>query len=134
MKQRMSRFAILGVLALGLSAITAQAETKFDPAEPTVNGHYQVAGNWSELKHGWNTLILKVTDMNEQAVAGAKVTVVYEMVGMPMNPPDKPVEDKGDGTYEKRVFFGMKGTWKFDITVNSNSLEDTLSRQQEITK
>lgn len=38
----------------------------------------------------------------------------------------------GDGTYEKQVFIGMKGTWQFDITVDANSMEDALSSQQKI--
>lgn len=133
MRQFISTFALLGVFVLGLGA-RAFAETPFDPPEPTANGHYQVAGNWSELKRGWNVLVLKLTDMDQQPVNGATVTVVYDMVGMPMNPPDRPIVEKGDGVYEKQVFLGMRGTWKFDTTVNANTVEDTHSRTQEVTR
>lgn len=51
MKQILSRIAILTILisCLGLPAF---AEANFGSAEVTKNGLYQIAGNWSELKHG----------------------------------------------------------------------------------
>lgn len=131
MKQIASRFAVLAILISCLS-LPAFAETNFTSAQITRNGLYQIEGNWSELKHGWSKLVLKISNQNQQLVAGAKVNVAYEMIGMPMNPPNKPVVDMGDGTYEKQVFIGMKGTWQFDITVDSNAEQDTLSSQQNI--
>ena len=104
----------------------------FDTAEPTVNNQYQISGNWSELKRGLGILTLKITDTSAQSVTGANVVVAYDMATMPMNPPDKPVEEKGDGVYEKRVFLGMRGTWKFNLSIKANSVEDTLTKLQDI--
>ena len=105
---------------------------ELDAAEPTVNKQYQISGNWSEIKRGWGVLTLKVTNADEQAVTGAKVVTTYEMATMPMNPPDRPVEEIGEGIYEKKIFVGMRGPWKFNISVTVNSVEDTLTRLQDI--
>lgn len=132
MKQILSRMTMLAILSSCIN-LSAFADTKFDPPQVTANGQYQLEGNWSELKHGWSNLILKVTGQDQQPVIGAKVDVAYDMVGMPMNPPSKPVVDKGDGTYVKPVFVGMRGTWQFDIAVTEAVKgEDTLSRQQKV--
>ncbi|MEK6706350.1 MAG: FixH family protein [Bdellovibrionota bacterium] len=125
--------AALGLMITNGSYAFAE-DAGLDAPEVTANSHYQVSGNWSQLKRGWNVLTLKVTDVAGQSIIGATVTVDYDMVEMPMSPPNKPVEDKGGGFYEKRVFLGMKGKWKFDITVNSNAVEDTLIKIQEVTK
>ncbi|HAZ14658.1 MAG: hypothetical protein A2X86_06220 [Bdellovibrionales bacterium GWA2_49_15] len=105
---------------------------EFDAAEPTVNQQYKISGNWSELKRGWGILTLKVTDASEQAVTGAKVVVPYDMTTMSMHPPENAVEEKGDGLYEKKIFLGMRGTWKFNISIDSNSVVDTLTKLQDI--
>lgn len=115
-----SLFAIVALMAL------------FDPAEPTANQKFLVSGNWSELKRGWNTLVLRVTDADQQPVPGAAVSVAYEMVGMPMNPPQNPVIDKGDGIYEKRIFLGMRGEWRFDTTIQLDESSDTHARVEDV--
>ena len=99
--------------------------TTFDPAERTQKGHYEITGNWSELKRGTNTLVLKITDSNtHEAVAGAAVTVDYDMVEMPTNPPNNAINETAPGTYEKVVFLGMRGQWKFHTLVDKSSLQD----------
>lgn len=133
MKKLLIAIWITGVIGGGSAAALAD-ELKMDASEPTANATYQISGNWSELKRGWNTLVLKVADPTNQAVLGAQVTVTYDMVEMPMSPPEKPVEEKGDGIYEKRIFLGMKGTWLFNTVVNSNGEGDTLTRNQEVTR
>ena len=133
MKTTVSILALYSALSL-FAGGAALAEARLDPPEPTVNGHYQVAGNWSELKRGWNTLVLKVTDSGQTAMTGATVKVAYDMVGMPMNPPDRPVVEKGDGIYEKRVFLGMPGSWKFDTEVTSGDVADSHGKIQEVTQ
>ncbi len=130
MRKIVSSILMLG--ALGIVVCEANAATKFDPPEATVNNYYQIEGNWSELKKGWSTLVLKISDQDQKPVVGATVTVAYDMVGMPMNPPNKPVVDKGDGTYEKPVFVGMRGNWRFDVTVEDNARADGLSHLQKI--
>lgn len=131
MKQILSRIAVLAFLISTLS-LTAFADSNFDQPETTQNGHYQIKGNWSELKHGWNKLILKILNQEQQPVVGAKVEIAYEMLDMPMDPPNKPVLDKGDGSYEKQVFIGMKGAWEFNISVNDKANVDTLTLQQKV--
>lgn len=133
----MIRFLIATTLMITTAVSFSYADNTslaLDPAELTKNGNYQIAGNWSELKRGWNTLKLYITDTANQPTTGASVKVVYDMIGMPMNPPDKPVEEKGDGNYEKQVFLGMKGDWQFDVTVNKDSIEDSLMRIENIEK
>ena len=131
MKRILSRIAILTFLIATFS-LTAFADANFDQPVITQNGHYQIEGNWSELKRGWCKLILKISNQEQQPVVGAQVAVAYDMADMPMSPPNKPVLDKGDGTYEKQVFLGMRGTWQFDITVNDNTNTDTLTLQQKV--
>jgi hypothetical protein len=101
---------------------------------PTANGHYTIKGNWSDLKHGNNTLILQVSDASGASVSGATVGIGYDMVEMPMNAPDRPVVEKQNGQYEKSIFTGMKGDWQFDITVTKNGIEDTLTKIHNISK
>ena len=104
------------------------------PGRPTANGHYTIKGNWSDLKHGNNTLILQVSDASGAPVSGATVDIGYDMVEMPMNAPDKPVIEKQNGQYEKSIFTGMKGDWQFDITITKNGIEDTLTKIHNISK
>lgn len=113
-------------------AFTANAQIKFDPAELTTNGNYQIEGNWSQLKRGWNLLVIKVSTPTQQPLVGINLGVIYDMVGMPMSPPDKPVVDKRDGTYEKQVFIGMKGDWKFDLKLTDAAKFDLFTRQQRV--
>ncbi|MGK5087366.1 FixH family protein, partial [Bdellovibrionota bacterium FG-2] len=125
MKHIISTLAIFGTLALVSETLSF--------ADATANGTYDISGNWSELKRGWNTLTLKVVNTDQQGVTGATVSVAYDMKGMTMSPPDRPVEEK-DGAYEKKVFIGMNGTWKFDATVSAGGVDDTLSKEVLITK
>ena len=92
---------ILLTLALIALGATPKMTWALDKAEATVGGKYQVSANWSELKRGWNVLTIKVEDADRNTVSGATVTVPYDMATMPMNPPQKPVLDKGEGIYEK---------------------------------
>ncbi len=124
---------ILGIFCGGSNPSWADSNLiKLDPAQQSANGYYQIAGTWSELKLGWNVLTLKITDSNSNPVTGAELKVTYDMVGMPMNPPDKPVEEKGKGRYNKQVFFGMRGLWRFDLTIHKDIVEDTLLRIENI--
>jgi hypothetical protein len=102
--------------------------------DPTKNGHYLIDANWSELKRGWNTFLMLVTDQNDQPVEDAKVTVTYDMLAHPMHPPEKPVIDRGNGTYEKSIFLGMIGRWKFDFSVAKDGVEDGVSVVREVSK
>ncbi|MBI2521871.1 MAG: hypothetical protein HYV97_15755 [Bdellovibrio sp.] len=110
----------------------AATAIEFDVAEPTVNNQYQISGNWSELKRGWGILTLKITNTEEQSVTGAKVVIPYDMATMSMRPPEYAVEEKGEGIYEKKIFLGMRGAWKFNISIDSNSVVDTLTKLQDI--
>jgi hypothetical protein len=131
----MKRFIIAVLVTAGFCFQNISfADETLDPGEFTVNGKYKIAVNWSELKRGWNSLILKITDAEENRVSEASVTVTYDMIGMPMNPPDKPVEEKSASVYEKKVFLGMQGKWQFDISVIKNTVEDTLKRIEDIKK
>ena len=131
MKQVFNRIAMLGILCMGL---TAFAQTKFDPAEVTSKGTYQVEANWSQLKRGWNLLVIKVSTPTQQPLAGLNLSVDYDMMGMPMSPPNKPIVDKKDGTYEKQVFMGMPGDWKFDLKLSDAAKADTFTRQQRVSQ
>ena len=131
MKQILNRVALLGILFM---AVTVQAVTQFDPPELTANGQYQVEGNWSQLKRGWNVLIVKISSPTQQPLAGLKLDIAYDMVGMPMSPPNKTIVDKKDGTYEKQVFFGMQGDWKFQFKLNDAVKADVLVRQQRVSQ
>lgn len=128
MRKVLSYMTMLAILSTFVG-INAFAETKFDPPQVTANGQYQIEANWSELKRGWSVLVLRIINQDHQAISGGKVEVAYNMVSMDMNPPDKPIVDKGDGTFEKQVFLGMKGGWKFDISIDDKSNADSLSHQ-----
>lgn len=132
MNKRFISFLILGLTALSSPVRADDNPPQMDQPEVTKNGSYEISGNWSELKRAWNTLTLKITDRNKQPVTGAKVTVVYDMVDMPMTPPERPVVEKGDGVYEKRVFPGMRGDWQFDTTVEKDNAKDTHIKIQNI--
>jgi len=127
---RTALFFSLLVFALGVFA----NETKLDPAENADHNRYKIAANWSELKTGWNTLTMQITSPDAIPTTEAMVEVVYDMVGMPMKPPQKPVVEKGDGYYEKQVFFGVAGNWKLDMTIMSGEVEDTHSKIEYIEK
>jgi hypothetical protein len=116
----------------GISTLSFADSVKFDPAEASANGMYHIAGTWSQLKTSWDNLDLNVVDDHNQPVAGATVTIKYQMVGMPMGTPDRPVVDKGDGVYEKQVFLGMRGKWQFDVLVNKGSTQDSLTHFQDV--
>ena len=114
------------------SISTASLATEFSPREPGTNSIYFVGGNWLELQRGWNTLKLKITASDESVVTGADVTVNYDMLGHSMHPPIKPVIEVGDGVYEKQVFLGMRGAWKFDTHIQKDATEDTHSKTQDV--
>ncbi len=100
-------------------------------AEPTAQGYFLVSGNWAQLKRGGNVLVLKITDSESKALTQANVKVAYDMVEMSMNPPDNPVEEKENGVYEKKIFLGMKGHWKFKTTIAVGPLPDPLKDTHE---
>lgn len=131
MKNLLTRFALLSALSICVMS-GVRADTKFDPAETTDSGKYFIEANWSELHHAWSVLTLKISDSELRPVTDAKVRVLYDMAAMPMNPPDKPIVNKGDGTYEKRVFLGMLGVWNFEINVDAAPTEDVLKHSQKI--
>lgn len=121
------------VMLVTMPPSIASDNNTLDPAELTVQEIYQVSGNWSSLKRGWNTLILKISDSQNQSISQAKVTVKYDMATMPMNPPDNPVVEKEGGVYEKSIFLGMRGDWKFDISI-ARDQSDTLGKTTNIHK
>ena len=100
------------------------------PREPSANGLYQIEANWTDLKRGWNILTFVVTDANQQPVSRQNIDMVYDMIGMPMSPPNNPVVEKGNGNYEKKIFLGMSGTWKFDMKLKVNNVEDKFTKTQ----
>ncbi len=110
----------------------SQLSIALDQPEATVNGAYQVEGNWSGLKLGWNMLELKITDASGQSVIGETLDMTYDMVGMPMSPPNNSIIEKGNGQYEKKIFLGMSGKWKFDMKLTKNTIEDSFSKIQNI--
>lgn len=112
----------------------ANADTKFDPPEASQHGVYQIAANWSEMHHGWSVLTIKLTDATKAPVKGAELQIDYDMTGMPMSPPQKPVVEKDEGIYEKKVFFGMTGEYFFDFKIKAKSSEDTFSHKEVIKK
>ena len=122
------------VFSLLLVSSSGKADLTLDAAEPTANGSYQISANWSELKRGWNQLVFQLTDANQQLVSGAIVTIKYNMIGMNMDPPDNPVVETQSGVYEKKIFLGMNGNWKFDSRVIKQSVEDTHSKTQGVLK
>ncbi len=130
----MKKVFVVGFMMCAMISVSSASEDVLDPADLTVQGVYQVSSNWSTLKRGWNVLILRVLDSQNQPVSSAKVIVKYDMATMPMNPPDKPVIEKEDGIYEKSIFLGMKGNWKFDISIAEESQNDTLSKTINIVK
>lgn len=121
-------FFLLSFMAVANAQNSNTPPPTLDPAEQSANGTFLVEGNWSKFARGWNVLVLHITDENQKPIAGANVAMVYEMVGMAMNPPQNPVEDKGDGYYEEKVFLGMKGDWKFDATIKVGDSQDTYSK------
>jgi hypothetical protein len=70
-----------------LGLILSSGAGIFACPEQTVNHQYWVNTNLSDMKRGWNTMTIKVTDLLNQPVAGATVTVDYDMTDMEMNPP-----------------------------------------------
>jgi len=120
---------VFGFLVLAALVGFSQISFAFDQPELSTNGTYQIEGNWSELKRGWNILTIRVTDVaTQQPVLAEKLKIVYDMVGMPMAPPNNPNIEKGLGEYEQKIFLGMSGKWKFDIQLISETSEDSFSK------
>lgn len=99
-------------------------------SQPSTNGVYLVSGNWDALKRSWNNLSLTILDNEQKPVEAAVITLKYDMVGMPMDPPISPIIEKGNGVYETRVFLGMRGSYKFDFTIDKDGEQDTFSTTQ----
>lgn len=119
-------------MALSSAAFAfAQDGVTVDPPEKTVDGKYVVSANWSELKRGWNTLTVQISQ-DGTALTGAQVKIDYAMVSMPMPAPVRPVVEKDGGVYEKQVFPGMAGRWRFDIQIKKDAGSDHLSRFVDI--
>ena len=116
------------ILLLSIAGFAAIADSNLDSAEPTAQGVFKVAGNWSLLKRGKNTLNLQVTDQNDQPVVGATVTVDYNMVDMDMNPPSSTVTETADAVYKKPLQMGMKGDWAFEVTIVKGTQHDVLHK------
>ena len=130
MKKLITLSAIMTVL--GFLTLTRAEAPNLDPAELTAQSLYKVSANWSSLKRGENTLVLKITDGEDQPITGATISVTYDMADMPMNPPNYPIEEKEGSIYEKRVFLGMRGNWKFKINVRQGETEDSLDKIQRV--
>lgn len=56
--------------------------------------------------------------------------MTYDMTGMPMDPPNNPIIEKGKGQYEKKILLGMSGKWKFDMKMMNKTVEDSFSKIQ----
>jgi hypothetical protein len=112
--------------AVFTQSVSADTIPTTDQAERTVAGQYWITGNWSALKRGWNVLSLYVTDQNSVPVNEAQVTVDYDMASHSMNPPKAQVEARGNGIYEARIFLGMRGGYRYDITVKQGDVQDEL--------
>lgn len=125
---------LVGALIHFSPLIWASEEAPLDSPELTQNQAYQVSGNWSQLKRGWNVLQLKILNQENKSLLKAQVTVAYDMATMPMNPPNNPIEEKENGVYEKKIFLGMKGDWKFDVTIEKDSKKDTFAKVVNIKK
>ena len=123
---KMSAKVLLSCMIVAFS----QLGFALDQPEPTVNGTYQIEANWSELTRGWNVLQLTITDSQQHPVLGSGLEITYDMVGMPMGPPNNPVVEIGNGQYEKKIFLGMSGKWQFDMKMSNNGSEDSFSKVQ----
>ncbi len=125
---------ILGTVVFASPTFADHPSPKLDPAEASSQGHFLIHGNWDQLKRGWNIFVLKLTDSEEKILNSAHVKVSYDMEDMEMNPPDNPVEEKDNGFYEKKIFLGMKGNWKFDATIEKDETKDIFSKVIKIEK
>ncbi|MBI2645910.1 MAG: FixH family protein [Deltaproteobacteria bacterium] len=134
MKKILVFFTLVWIAATPFPIYAHDNETHLDPAEATTEGRFLISSNWSQLKRGWNVLVLQITNTEGQALSQANVKVSYEMEDMEMNPPDNPVEEKENGTYEKKIFLGMKGNWKFDATLEKDDVKDTLAKVIKVVK
>lgn len=110
-------------------SVFAQNELVND-SDNTLHGTYQVNANWADMKRGWNVLSMRITNSKDEEISEAAVNVDYDMVGMPMDPPKNPAEETTAGTYETKVFLGMRGNWKFDVKIQAkdDTLGDSLSK------
>ena len=119
---------ILGAFLVGF----AHLSFALDQPEVSTGGNYEIQANWSELKHGWNILTIQVSDMNQHPVLNENIEIAYDMVGMTMNPLNNAVVEKGNGLYEKKIFLGMPGKWKFDMKLSYENSEDNFSKVQAV--
>jgi hypothetical protein len=76
-----------------------------DPAEPKIN---KAA-----------TIRIRLSNADDTAVTGAKVTASLVMTLMDMGKNEVQLADKGDGVYEGKATFTMSGPWKVVVTANS---------------
>ena len=134
MKKIFALFTLVWIVGNAFPIYAHDNEPHLDPAEATTQGHFLISSNWSQLKRGWDVLVLQITNTEGQTLNQANVKVSYDMEDMEMNPPDHPVEEKENGTYEKKIFLGMKGNWKFDITLEKEETKDTFAKVVKIVK
>lgn len=121
-RQNLIRF---GLLVACVSFFSKANAAKMDPPQVSKLGSYQVSLNGVELKKGKNTLLISLVDSTGLPMIAADLALAYDMVGMSMNPPVKPIVDHGDGTYETEVFLGMRGNWSFVVEVTDKGTTDS---------
>lgn len=112
----MRRLALVASVVI-VAALPAHAATA--PFERTFSGsglHARVA--LLRPLVGTTTLRVRLTDMRDRTVRGARVFVHIDMVSMAMNPPgDAQLREGRAGTYERTVRLTMPGHWKADVKI-----------------
>lgn len=76
-----------------------------DPAEPKANKPA--------------TIRIRLTNADDTAVTGARVTASLTMALMDMGKSEVQLVEKGDGAYEGKGTFTMSGPWKVVVTASS---------------
>jgi len=67
---------------------------------------------------------MEVKDATGKPLAGAKVSVVASMSGMPMGDPLRgQATDQGDGRYSIKAPMSMSGVWDVTVRVDKQGLE-----------
>ena len=110
---------VLALFVLALAACGAPAAPATQAA-PQVN--VKLETNPNPAKVGEIQLILNITDLNGNAITGAKVDVSAEhpsMSGMGMNG----VATEQDGKYVIKANFSDKGNWKITVYVRKDGLD-----------
>jgi hypothetical protein len=105
---------MLGVAACG----GGPTESSASPGEASGNFTLSLTTDPNPPEAGPVTITVEVKDAQGSPVEGASVSLTSGMVGMSHGGMRGQLEDAGGGQYQGSGSFGMRGSWRLDISVS----------------